>query len=689
MTQLTSTVLLRGGLNLTTPAIAVPPGMCIAALNYEPEVRGYRRRPGYERFDGRIKPSSASYWVINFDAGTTAVSTGDVITGATSGATGIALVDGVLESGSYAGSDADGYIVMWAVTGTFQDNENLQVSASTVCVADGLAVVGGALTDANATTWSRAAVDAARAVIAAVPGSGAIRGVWAFSGAVWAIRDNAGATAGVLHKSSTSGWVAQDLGHKIDFTTGTAAFLEGETLSRGGATATIRRVVLVSGTWSGGDAAGYMTISGIAGGPFTAGVATSASGSATLAGAEVANALPAGGRYSFTSHNFYGATQSLRMYASGGVGKAFEWDGTYFTEIRSGLSDALDKPTRVAEYSNHLFLFYSSGAVMHSGIGDPLSFTALSGAGEFTFGVEPTDVISSASTAMVIFGRNRVSYITGNDATDFQLVQITEDAGAIAWTAQIVGSPVYCDEAGIRRMDTTQAFGNWRMGTMSALVDPFIKGKRTAGIAPVGALRNRANDQYKIYYDDGTGLTVYMGRKQPEIMPFEYPFTMSCCSAGSTADTGEEMLLAGSSDGYVYQLDIGTSDDGAEIGAYVLLPFNSVGSPTQRKRFHKASLEVDAPPNTTLALTAEYGYGLSDQSPALEQSFTISGGGALWGQGSWNVMYWDAPVQGIAEAYLEGVGRNCAIGILSDATYEVPHTLSSITFNFTYRGLVR
>jgi hypothetical protein len=689
MAQSVSTILLRGGLNLTTPAIAIPPGMCIAALNYEPEVRGYRRRPGYERFDGQPKPSEADYWVFDFDAGDTEVTAGQTVTGATSGATGTALIDGVLSSGTYAGSDAVGYLVLYNVTGTFQDDENLQVSAATVCVADGAGNINGALTDANATTWSRATIEAVRSDIAAVPGSGAVRGVWAFGGAVWAIRDNAGATAGVLHKSTTAGWVAQDLGHKIDFTTGTAAYAEGETLTKGGVTSTIRRVVLVSGTWAGGDAAGYLTISGISGGSYTSGIATSASGSATLTGAEVAYALPVGGRYSFQNHNFYGAGTNPRMYATGGVGKAFEWDGTYFTEIRSGLSDALDLPTRIAEYSNHLFLLYSSGSVTHSGIGDPLSYTALSGAGEFTFGAEPTDVISSASTAMVIFGRNRVSYLTGNDATDFVMVQIAEDAGAIAWTAQIVGSPVYCDEAGIRRMTTTQAFGNWRMGTMSALVDPFIAGKRASGIAPVGALRNRAKDQYKLYYSDGTGLVLYMGRKDPEIMPFELPFTMSCCSVGSTSDAGEEIVLAGSSDGYVYQLDTGTSDDGAEIGAYVLLPFNSVGTPSQRKRFHKATLEVDAGPDTTLALTAEYGYGSSDQPQSLEQSFSITGGGALWGQGTWNVMYWDAPVQGLAEAYLEGVGRNCAIGILSDATYETPHTLSSITFNFTYRGLIR
>ena len=687
--QQTSTTLLKGGLNLTTPAIDIPPGMCIAALNYEPEVRGYRRVGGYERFDGQAKPSEADYWVYDFDAGATEVSSGDTVTGATSGATGTALIDGVVDTGTYGGSDAEGYIVLYGVSGTFEDNENLQVSAATVAVAQGAGNINGALTDADATTWSQATTVAVRANIAAIPGSGAVRGVWAYSGSVWAIRDNAGATAGILFKSSSSGWTEQDLGHKIDFDTGTTAYVEGETLTKGGVTSTIRRVVLVSGTYAGNDAAGYLTISGISGGNYTSGTATSASGSANLTGAEVANALPVAGRYSFQNHNFFGAASTPRMYAAGGVGKAFEWDGTYFTELRSGLSDALDKPTRISEFSNHLFLFYSSGEVTHSGIGDALSYTALSGAGAFTFGSEVTDIVTSASTSLVIFGRGRVSYITGYSSADFELKPIADDAGAIPWTVQAAGAPVYCDEAGIRRMDTTQAFGNWRMSTMTKLVDPFLSGKRKAKISPVGALRNRAKDQYKLFYADGTGLTVYMGRKAPETMPFEYPFIMSCCSVGGVGNDDEELLFAGSSDGYVYQLDVGTSFDGAEIGAYILLPFNSVGSPLQRKRFHKATLEVDAGVGTTLALTAEYGYGASYQPSSLEQAFSVSGGGSFWGAGVWNVMYWDAPAQGLAEAHIEGLGRNCAIGILSDATYEDPHTLSSMTLNFTYRGLVR
>jgi len=53
------TFLLRGGLNLVTPPISMSPGHLINALNYEPDVNGYTRTGGFERFDGQTAPSAS------------------------------------------------------------------------------------------------------------------------------------------------------------------------------------------------------------------------------------------------------------------------------------------------------------------------------------------------------------------------------------------------------------------------------------------------------------------------------------------------------------------------------------------------------------------------------------------------------------------------------------------------------
>jgi len=122
---------LKGGLNLVDPPISIPDGMLLAATNYELLPRGgYRRIDGYERSDGQPKPSAATYWILNFDAGDIASPVDDsLVIGQTSGAIGkVGAV--VLTSGSWAGSDALGYVAIYTLSGTFVNDEPLSFTAA-------------------------------------------------------------------------------------------------------------------------------------------------------------------------------------------------------------------------------------------------------------------------------------------------------------------------------------------------------------------------------------------------------------------------------------------------------------------------------------------------------------------------------------------------------------------------------
>lgn len=88
---------------------------------------------------------------IAFDAGATEINIGDVITGATSGGSGtVASIQ--VNSGTWGGSNAAGYLYLKDFNGTsFTNDENLQVSAATVAVADGTETVGHR--DCTAVDW--------------------------------------------------------------------------------------------------------------------------------------------------------------------------------------------------------------------------------------------------------------------------------------------------------------------------------------------------------------------------------------------------------------------------------------------------------------------------------------------------------------------------------------------------------
>ncbi len=240
MSQQTTTFLLRGGLNLVSPPLAIPAGQCIAAINYEPDIAGYTRHGGYERFDGRPRPS-----------------------------------------------DSD----------------------------------------------DPATIAARRAAIQPVPGTGPVRGGCVFDGHIYAFRDSV-AGAGKMYRESATGWEEMQFGQIVDFTAGTAEFLEGEILvgAASTATGTIERVVLSSGAWN-GTAAGFVVLSNVQG-TFQAETVTSDSGSA-VGTPNYAVVISPGGKYSFTIHNFYGAARRPAMYFTNGQGTGFEWTGDSLSPIRT------------------------------------------------------------------------------------------------------------------------------------------------------------------------------------------------------------------------------------------------------------------------------------------------------------------------------------------------------------------
>ncbi|MEM9049867.1 MAG: hypothetical protein AAGC92_14240 [Pseudomonadota bacterium] len=683
---------LGGGLDLVTPDIAIPDGRAIGGKNYESDQQGYRRFIGYERYDGRPPPSEASYAILNFTNGVGSIgqtiAAGAVVTGASSNANGVAAVDAVVTSGAFDTANAAGYLVLYNVSGTFLASEVLN-AGSLAALATGDAVAGAAPSDALDAAYRNAAVTARRASIGSVPGSGPVRGVWAFSSDVYAIRDNAAASAGVLYRATGSGWSAQSLGHTLDFDAGTAEFVEGETVTGGtsAATATIERVILQGGTYSGNDADGFLVLSSILGAFQDNEAITSTSGAAVADGVIVANALPPGGRYEFVNHNFFGAESLRRMYAVSGVGKGFEWDGAVFTPLRTGLSDALDVPTHVQEFKGHLFLGYPSGSWLFSEIGNPLAWTVSGGAGEIAVGAEPTGAVR-ASGVLVLMGSTRIDYLAGSSAADFVLEPILTDSGAQRWATQQTNTPLYMQDLSLYQLEQSpDTLAGWRMMSMSQSIEPLLRAMRGRGVTPKASMRVKNRDAYRVFFSDGTGFSVYLGRGPAEIMSIDLPMTVECSYSGE--ETGSELLFVGADDGFVYQIDKGADFDGSPIDAFVRLNFSHCGLPKTNKRFHSAKLELEGGQVAQLSMAADFDYGSPDSPFSPETNFQIAGGGGFWDTALWNQFYWDNQVVGTAEGEISGLGRNISVSISSRTNDQEAHVLANVAIYWTQRRLVR
>jgi len=667
-----------GGLDTDTPAISKRDGTCREAQNFECSINGgYSRVAGYERFDGQAAPSDAAYAVLGVTV-TGSFAVGNTITGVDSTATGVIVA--VPDSTS---------LVITKITGTFNSSEVLNVGGSPQGSTTSLAIVDGASTASLHNQYKNLAADSYRSDIAAVTGSGDILGVVMLNDVVYAFRNNAGGTAAAIYKSSSSGWTAVTLHHELAFTAGGAAEpAEGETITQGGVTATLKRVVLTSGTWGGSTAAGRLIVTTPAGGNFAAGAITFSGGAAaTASGAQTAITILPDGRYEFDIYNFGGGVNTNAIYGCDGVNRGFEFDGTIYVPITTGMTT--DTPDHVAGHKNHLFFSFGE-SVQHSSTGFPYQWSPVTGASEIAMGDDVTAFMplpsSETAGALAIYSRNKTSVLYGSSSSDWNLVTTTEEAGALPYTVQYVGSAIQFDDRGITSLAATQAYGNFASATLSQHITTWLTGKRSASRASCIC---RDKNQYRLFFTDNYGvfLTIANG-KVVGLMPVLFADAIKCIWSSEKAD-GSEAIYFGSSSGWVYQMEKGTSFDGDAIEAYLYLAFNFGKSPRINKRYRRAVFELSGSGYAGFNFTYELGYAATTipqpSTTTLETSFRQ----VNWDTFVWDAFVWDGTTLAPSDANMLGTAENVSIIVTSNSDYYSPVTFSGVILQYTPRRLLR
>lgn len=671
-----------GGLDVDTPALQLEKTYCRKAQNYELGVTGgYRRIAGYERVDGRPAPSDAAYAILNATiTGVWAV--GNTLTGVTSGATGV-----------IAAATAE-YFVLTKTAGTFQAGEDLQIAAVTVAVAGGAQIVDGAATSKLHAQYKNAAADIYRADIAAVPGSGSVLGVVRYNGVVYAFRNNAGGTAAALYRSSVTGWTLVPLGRELAFTSGGAYEIqEGDTITgaTSGATAVVTRVVRESGSWSGGTAVGRLIFASQTGVFQAENLNVGANlDVATIAGDSAAITLTVGGRYEFDIKNFGGQAGTKRIYGCSGVQRGFEFDGTVYVPINTGMSP--DTPSHVKEHKKHLFFSFAS-SMQHSGPGTPYIWSPLLGAAELAVGDDITAFVpqppsEATGGALVAFTRNGTHILYGNSSADWVLSAFSdEEQGAYAYTAQrINGVTLMLDDRGFTSLGTSANYGNFVGSSLSQRIQSLVNEKR---LIVTGSCVSRDEAQWRLFFSDGFALYVtFNGKKLRGVMPILFPDAVACVHSRETGD-GDEAIYFGSTDGFVYQMEKGTSFDGDDIEAFLHLAWNAGKSVRQRKRYKQVMLECSGDGYAEFVFSYELGYASTDIPQPGNQNLIFNFTPANWDSFVWDSFIWDGVALSPAEMDMDGSAENVSLILRSNGDYFTPSTFSGAIIHSIPRRALR
>ena len=531
-------------------------------------------------------------------------------------------------------------------------------------------------------------ISARRALITAVPGEGDVLGVTELNDTVYAFRNIVGGTATKMFKSSASGWTEIDLGNTISFTAGTAEFLVGETLTGGtsGATATIWDVRVTSGDWGTNDAAGVITLGPVTSGPFQAETGTSSSGSATLSGAETAQTLAPDGRYEVIEANFLGTTSGNKLYGASGVDNAFQFDGTAFIKIVTGMVD--DTPEHIAYHKNYLMLSFPGGSLQNSDLGTPLEWTGLRGAAELGIGEEITGLKTLRGGTLLIAGRDVTSILSGATSSNFVVNEHSQNIGARPYTIQSLSDTYFVSNEGITSLMASDRFGDFAHAYVTRDVQPFVDQFVSSATA---SIEIRKKSQYRLFAPAGVTTNIlvgcYGGKNNSGYTRFNIPIVVTCATREEI--NGEERLFMGASDGFVYEIDKGTSFDGAEIEALLAFPYNNFKEPRRRKRYRKVIMEMSSPGTAQIQFSLDFDYGVETTPVDGVYTDEASALGGYWDLDTWDEFIWSGQFSSEVSANISGIGSNVGLTIYSKSATDQPHVVQSVSWHYSRLRLER
>lgn len=675
-------IIFNGGYDAITPPLELPSGFARQSQNFEQDTNGgYTRIFGYERFSGIARPSDAEYAILPMSTlGTYATDGSVTITGSLSAATGVVV-------GSSAGVGGVGaYLVITKTTGTFQ----AEALTSGGGVTSGPAVVNGAATAQLAAQYNAAAANVYRALVQKVPGSGKLLGVWLYNDVVYAFRNNAGGTAAAMFASSNAGWVQVTFGSEISFTSGTGTIADGNTVTGAvsGAQATVARAVLQTGAW-GTNAAGRLILTGITG-TFQNGEGLKVGGVSQATSSSVATAitLAPNGKYEFSNYNFGGAANTTKMYGCDGQNRAFEFDGTTFVPISTGMTT--DTPSHLATHKSRLFLSFK-GSVQFCSAGLPYQWSVIVGAGELAMGdtvtgFQPQPSGADQVVAIAVYTQRNMAVLYGTSSTTFSLQPFDQKAGAYAFTMQYVGVALFLNDRGITSLQTTQKFGNFSSATLSKRVKPWLTTRRS--IVQTSCVM-RDKNQYRLFFGDGSAL--YCTHDNGTItgaMPILFPTPVRCVVSEQMSD-GTEACFFGSDDGYVYQMEKGTSFDGAAIEFYLWLSYANQNSPRQEKQYRDLTFEITGSGYFEFNFTYLLGYATTAVEQPGDTLLTNPLSATNWDSFTWDAFYWDGVTLLPSHATLNGTAENISIGIHGVSDYMEPARFSGALLHYTPRRKLR
>jgi len=405
-------------------------------------------------------------------------------------------------------------------------------------------------------------------------------------------------------------------------------------------------------------------------------------------------------RYQFHSANPYASDLYDVLFIASGAEHAYMFDGDYLLPIQTGLLDQFEKPRHVAWAGNYLALGYRTGSVSISDVGDPLTYvSAASTAAEIGASDRITGLLRLKGDALGVFTEGSIFALQGVTDT-ITRVEISPNSGAIEYSVQDAGRPVFLDYLGPATVDTTDQYGDFDSTRMAGGATPWFVERlqlptrnQTTDRTFIASYLMRSKGQVRYLFKDGWQATLTLSDKgvQTTTQRFYGDFedrdgtaitVLGLCHG--TTSTGQDVAFmtfdrdpTGSRYRYVFQLDNGNSFDGEEIIAqWVSQPLH-LGSIFTRKSGHQLGLYGRA-----------FGYARMKvyiatelETPTSDETTGASATGTFFDFGTSGTV--DSEERNYRDIHaLRWEGEDVTVLIESISATALPHTIQSMVWRF-------
>lgn len=356
-------------------------------------------------------------------------------------------------------------------------------------------------------------------------------------------------------------------------------------------------------------------------------------------------------------------------------------DTTDTLSFLSSVSD-IQGATHVEVFKNHIFV--SKGSELYFSVPyEETNWSVADGAGVINVGHTITG-LKYFRDQLIVFSQNAIQRVVGSSFADFQLIPIASSIGCIAPASiqEVGGDILFLAADGLRFLGATDRIGDFSLSIASSPIEKntldFIR--NSSDFCSI-VIRKKA--QYRIFgyipsEDNATSkglLATKFDDQSSQGMQWAELKGIKAFAADSRYVGGEEVIVFGASDGYLYKMEFGDSFNGNDIEAIYQSPFIPINDPQVRKTLYKMSMYVDIEGTFSVDVDFSFDFYKPDNYNAAVQPNTItlsseSNGVFIWGAS--NTVYTAKP----------GTASSFVYGSELDKLYNSPVIGSGKTFSF-------